>query len=106
MLDFQRRRVLGWAILALPDLASQLAREHRDALYAFALTLCGEPAEASDLVQDTFERALRRLDSLRPETNARAWLCTILHHLFFVFRVDHRQVFFKGGNKLIWLKTK
>ena len=68
--------------MPLPDLASQLAHDHRDALYAFALTLSGDPAEASDLVQDTFERALRRLERLRPDTNARAWLCTILHHLF------------------------
>lgn len=55
------------------------AREHRPALYAFALKLCGRPDEANDLVQDTFERALR---AEAPPQSARAWLFSVLHHLF------------------------
>jgi RNA polymerase sigma-70 factor (ECF subfamily) len=59
-----------------------LAREHSPALTAFALKLCGDPSDARDLVQDTFERALRAGASQQPRTNERAWLFTILHHLF------------------------
>lgn len=59
-----------------------LAREHTGALTAFAVKLCGDPSDARDLVQDTFERALRAGASLQPRTNERAWLFTILHHLF------------------------
>jgi RNA polymerase sigma-70 factor (ECF subfamily) len=40
------------------------------------------PADAADLLQDTLERALRRLDTLRPDSNPRAWLYTIMFHLF------------------------
>jgi RNA polymerase sigma-70 factor (ECF subfamily) len=59
-----------------------LAREHSPALTAFALKLCGDSSDARDLVQDTFERALRAGAAQRPRTNERAWLFTILHHLF------------------------
>jgi RNA polymerase sigma-70 factor (ECF subfamily) len=65
-----------------PELA-QLAREHEGALRSVALRLCaGNQAEAADLVQDTFERAMRQLHRFEPGSNARAWLCTILRHLF------------------------
>jgi len=39
-------------------------------------------ADAADLVQDTLERALRHFASLRPDSNPRAWLYTIMFHLF------------------------
>jgi RNA polymerase sigma-70 factor (ECF subfamily) len=48
--------------------------------YAYALT--GDPAWADDLVQDTAERALLRSASFRPDSNLRAWLLTILRHLY------------------------
>lgn len=58
------------------------AREHESALYAKAMVLCGNAPDARDLVQETFERGLRNLARYRPGTDGRAWLLTILHHLF------------------------
>lgn len=57
-------------------------REHEHALRDLALRLCRNPADAGDLLQDTFERALQRRAQFQPGTNLRAWLCTMLHHLF------------------------
>jgi RNA polymerase sigma-70 factor (ECF subfamily) len=54
-------------------------REHQAALYGFALKLCGRAEDAHDLVQDTFERALKAEGT--PQS-ARAWLFSVLHHLF------------------------
>lgn len=72
--------------LSTPTLDSRwfaaFAREHEAALRATALRLCGNPTDARDLVQDTFERGLRNLARYRPGTDGRAWLLTILHHLF------------------------
>ncbi len=59
-----------------------LVREHQPALYAFALKLCGQQHDAHDLVQDTFERALRSEAAGLERVNERAWLFTVLHHLF------------------------
>jgi RNA polymerase sigma-70 factor (ECF subfamily) len=59
-----------------------LVKAHNQALYAFALRLCGDRVEAHDLVQDTLERGLRGFDRFDPSSNARAWLSTILYNLF------------------------
>jgi hypothetical protein len=37
---------------------------------------------ADNLVQDTLERALRKLDLWRPDSDLRAWLFTLIHNLF------------------------
>jgi len=49
-----------------------------DALYRAALRLTRNPAEADDLVQDTFVKALRARSRFEPDSNLRAWLFTIL----------------------------
>jgi len=47
-------------------------------LYRYAYWLCGEKATSEDLVQETFLRAWRFLDSLKDEGAAKSWLTTIL----------------------------
>ena len=49
--------------------------------------------DPDDLVQDTIEKALRKWQSFRPETNLRAWLTTILvnTHLDYVRRVSKQR---------------
>lgn len=59
-----------------------LAREHEATLYAVAMRMSREPALARDLVQDTFERAMNKLDQFQPGTNSRAWLTTIMTNLY------------------------
>lgn len=53
-----------------------------DGLYRTALRLTRSPADAEDLVQDTYLKAFRAVDSFEPGTNLRAWLFTILHNTF------------------------
>ncbi|MCU0683767.1 MAG: RNA polymerase sigma factor [Polyangiaceae bacterium] len=59
-----------------------IAKEHERALFTRALRLCGDRDAALDLVQDTFERAFRRLDDGFDEAHRRAWLMTVLTNLF------------------------
>jgi RNA polymerase sigma-70 factor (ECF subfamily) len=49
-------------------------------LYATALRLTRNRADAEDLVQDTIVKALRFSDRFTPGTNLKAWLYTILHN--------------------------
>ena len=49
-------------------------------LYATALRLTRNRADAEDLVQDTFVKALRFAGQFTPGTNLKAWLFTILHN--------------------------
>jgi RNA polymerase sigma-70 factor (ECF subfamily) len=50
---------------------------HEPALLATARFLVHQEADARDLVQQTFETALRHLDELRDEQKLRAWLTTM-----------------------------
>ena len=52
------------------------------ALHHKALTLTRRPAEAADLVQETFLRAYRTFENFEAGTNCRAWLFTILYSIF------------------------
>jgi RNA polymerase sigma-70 factor, ECF subfamily len=56
------------------------ALELVDSLYRTALRLTRVPADADDLVQETYLKAFRAADRFEPGTNLRAWLFTILHN--------------------------
>jgi RNA polymerase sigma-70 factor (ECF subfamily) len=60
---------------------------HRSSLRSFAVKLAGSHAEADDLVQDTFARALRGYERLRFNSNIGGWLRAILYRLF----IDHKR---------------
>jgi RNA polymerase sigma-70 factor (ECF subfamily) len=64
-------------------------------LRRYARSLLRDRDAADDLVQDSLERALTRLDNWRTGENPRRWLFTIMHHLF----VDQmRKINRRGGN--------
>ena len=54
------------------------ALPHMNALYGTALRLTRNPADAEDLVQETFLKAHRFWDRYTPGTNCKAWLYKIL----------------------------
>jgi RNA polymerase sigma-70 factor (ECF subfamily) len=62
----------------------QLALEHLEGLYRMALKLTRHPDEASELVQETYLKALRHASSFEEKGKGmRAWLFTILHNTFY-----------------------
>jgi len=72
----------------------QEALAQLEALYSFALKLTKARDDAEDLVSDTMLRAFQRWEQYRLGTNIRAWLFTILYHVFVSRkrRVDAREV--------------
>jgi RNA polymerase sigma factor (sigma-70 family) len=63
--------------LALPLFAS---------LYNHAFWLTRNQAEAEDLVQETFSKALRAFDAFQSDTNFKAWIFRILRNTFLTTR--------------------
>lgn len=63
------------------DLASLIVAHHA-ALYRYAYRLCGCPAEAEDLTQQTFLIAQERLHQVREVERTSGWLYTVLRTTF------------------------
>jgi RNA polymerase sigma-70 factor, ECF subfamily len=61
---------------------SEQALEFMPALYTAALRLTRNPADAEDLVQETFLKAYRGFGSFEEGTNLKAWLYRILTNTF------------------------
>jgi RNA polymerase sigma-70 factor (ECF subfamily) len=60
----------------------QAGLSHVDSLYGTALRLTRRPADAEDLVQDTYLKAFRASHQFERGTNLKAWLFTILHNTY------------------------
>jgi RNA polymerase sigma-70 factor (ECF subfamily) len=56
--------------------------EHLDGLYSYALVLTRNHAEAEDLVQETYVRAIQAMGRLRADSNMKGWLFTILRNVW------------------------
>src|SRR5260370_20499288 len=57
--------------------------EHLDGLYSSALVLPRNHAEAEDLVQETYVRAIQAMGRLRADSTMKGWLFTILRNVWF-----------------------
>jgi RNA polymerase sigma-70 factor, ECF subfamily len=57
--------------------------EYLDGLYSYAMVLTRNHAEAEDLVQETYTRAMQAMQKLRADSNIKGWLFTILKNMWF-----------------------
>lgn len=80
------------ATTASPQLKSDLIAAIPN-LRAFAVSLCGNPDRADDLVQETLVKAWSNLGSFTEGTNLPAWLFTILRNIYYSeYRKRRREV--------------
>jgi RNA polymerase sigma-70 factor, ECF subfamily len=56
--------------------------QYIDHLFRYAMALSRNRAEAEDLVQETYVRALDALGRLQPGSNVKAWMFTILRNVW------------------------
>jgi len=71
---------------------TEQALPHLDGLYAAAMRMTRNPADAEDLVQETMVRAYRGFEGFSDGTNLRAWLYRILTNTFInIYRAKQRR---------------
>ena len=71
---------------------AELAMEHMSSLYSAALRMTRNPADAEDLVQETYLKAYRGFGGFEQGTNLKAWLYRILTNTFInSYRKKQRQ---------------
>src|ERR1700692_1196200 len=69
-----------------PEFFEMLAMPLFDQLYNLAHWLTGDRADAEDLVQETYAKALKGFKSFEEGTNLRAWRFRILRNTFLTTR--------------------
>lgn len=78
--------------MADPADFADLAMPYMPALYAAALRMTRNPADAEDLVQETYLRAYRGFTGFREGTNLKAWLYKILTNTYInIYRAKKRR---------------
>jgi RNA polymerase sigma-70 factor (ECF subfamily) len=71
---------------------AELAMSYSDQLYSAALRMTRNPADADDLVQETYLRAYRGFGGFKVGTNLKAWLYKILTNTFInTYRAKKRR---------------
>jgi RNA polymerase sigma-70 factor, ECF subfamily len=74
------------------SLFEQEALPHMNALYSFAIRLCRDRDDASDLLQETFLKGYRFFDKFESGTNCKAWLFRILKNTYInQYRKDKKE---------------
>lgn len=73
------------------DAFALLVERHQPMLSRFAARYLRDPAEAEDVVQETFLRAWRQIARFRPGTNFPAWILTIARFLCMARLQDARR---------------
>jgi RNA polymerase sigma-70 factor (ECF subfamily) len=68
--------------VADPARFAEMTMPYMSALYAAAMRMTRNPADAEDLVQETYLRAFRGFEGFREGTNLKAWLYKILTNTF------------------------
>lgn len=78
----------------LRDLFEEQALPFMDQLYAAAMRMTRNPADAADLVQETFVKAFAAFGQFQQGTNLKAWLYRILTNTFInSYRKNQRNPF-------------
>jgi RNA polymerase sigma-70 factor, ECF subfamily len=84
----------GYRLKTMADQANfeRDALQYSRQLYSAALRMARNPADAEDLVQETFLKAYRAYDTFQEGTNLKAWLYRILTNTFInKYRKDSRR---------------
>ena len=61
----------------------KLYREYFSVVYRYVLSISKDHLTAEEITQETFFRALKKIDGFRGESSVRVWLCQIAKNAYF-----------------------
>ena len=66
----------------MQDAIGEIYRTYAEDVYRFALRLCGNTAQAEDILQETMLRAIEHYDRFEGRCTVKTWLCTIARNIW------------------------
>ncbi len=66
-------------------------QEHAQQVYAFLFRLCGDTHLAEDLMQDTFLKAMEKIDTFDGKCKLTTWLCQIAKNSYYDHLRRHKK---------------
>ncbi len=66
-----------------PELSEKALCAEYEAVYRYALTLCRSEADAQDVTQETFLKAMKARGSFAGQSSLYTWLCAIAKNLWY-----------------------
>ena len=61
----------------------KLYRDYFSIVYKYILSLSRDPLTAEEITQETFFKAIKKIESFRGDCNIRVWLCQIAKNLYY-----------------------
>lgn len=61
----------------------KLYRDYFSVVYKYILSISKDPLTAEEITQETFFKALKKIDDFRGDCSVRVWLCQIAKHTYY-----------------------
>ncbi len=61
----------------------RIYKDYFSVVYKYILSLSGDPLTAEEITQETFFKALKKIDGFRGECSIRVWLCQIAKNAYY-----------------------
>ncbi len=75
------------------DSMEQIYKEHTKTVYGFLLSRAQQPDIAEELTQETFYRAVRKINSFKGESTISTWLCGIAKNVWLEYLKSQKKKF-------------
>lgn len=69
----------------------EIYREHFGGVYRYVYSLCRDASVAEEITQESFFKAMERLDKFRGETRLFVWLCQIAKNTYFTYAKKQKR---------------
>ena len=74
----------------MADFNDVYKRYFRD-VYHYAFSLCKNEALAEEITQETFFKALKKIDEFRGDCSVRVWLCQIAKNTYYSYCANEKR---------------